>query len=483
MSVQVFLGDKEYALSLPDEIPELDDEQLRAGDFMFQRGSALLFSDPGAGKTLTALHALVQVEEERKLHGRRPPKVLIVVPTIAIRTWAVWIKYVYQVTGHDAVVNVLEKCSSPVTVDDTHVIVTYGMLSRDATLVRRLQEWGSDVLICDESDNLVGLDSARTRAVYGHDYTSGLAKGPFWAWFLTGTPLPRYHDGLYPVLRNRFAGRLVAAGLLDKKAYLNHFCYVRRVKFGKMKFVKEQVAGSRNEKDMYALLFGGTRPIAVRNKLNLDKPIIRDITLEHKFSKAFKSLEMELIAGNSSDMMDDIAEIDPRATTALRIMGEEFAPAVAVHVNKTLQEMRKDDDRTGILLLYWHKEVGNILFKRLKEDFGWLVGRIDGSTTRKTREEVEDEFNSGMLDVCLGQIKAMGVALNLQKNCHRVGFAEETFSATMDLQAYQRVWRRGQERQVIVDFYRPFTPLAEWKPRTKARKSKSAGRSLDKEGW
>lgn len=491
MAVKVIIGAKARELSYNDVIPELDDDQLNAGFAMADHGAMLLWSDPGAGKTLTAIHALMVVHEDHKPN----PTVLIVCPNIAVRTWIRWLTNVYNELGLDAVIQYVDKSNRAVTPETTHAIVTYGSLSRKSDkLTKALHDFNADVLICDESDNLTGFDSARTAFVFGPKptFNGGLASLSRWAWFLTGTPIPRYNDGLFPVLRSRFRDRLEDYGVETYEKFIETFCTTEVVLYGNMRQPKVNVNGSRQNKRLRELLFQSPPyPIAIRIKLVLaDRPAHKEITIYPDFSKEYLALEQEvcnpasqLATPVSNDAEgDEGAEVgryvDPRLAVAMRMMGVESAPEVVKIAGDELNAKRAARDVTGLLLLYWHHDVGNELENALTEQ-GWRVGRIDGTTSQDNDAEVERAFNVGELDVVVGQIKAMGVAINLQGNCDTVIFAEESFSDAQNQQAYQRVWRRGQSRLVRVWWCRPLAALADMKPSVTERKRQSAGEVLD----
>ena len=491
MAVKVIIGAKERAFNYNDTIPELDDDQINAGFVMADKGAHLLWSDPGAGKTLTAIHALLVVHEDYQPN----PRVLIVCPNIAVRTWIRWIKQVYDMSGIGATIQYVEKSNRAVTPDADILILTYGTLSRkNEKLEAALLAFKADVLLCDESDNLTGYDSARTAFVFGDKphFNGGLAKEPRWAWFLTGTPIPRYNDGLFPVLKARFADRLTDYDVATYDKFLATFCTTETVLYGQMRMPKVNVNGSRNNKLLRSLLFGDLKrkeePIATRIKLVLaDRPAHKEITIYPAFSKEYLALEAEVCnpatswataVSNDDDEADVGRYVDPRLATAFRLMGTECAPEVVKIAGDELNAKRAAGDVTGLLLLYVHKDVGNELENALRLS-GWRVGRIDGSTKQADDAETERAFNAGGLDVVVGQIKAMGVALNLQENCDTVIFAEEMFSDAANQQAYQRVWRRGQNKLVRVWWCRALAALADMKPNVTERKRESAAQVLD----
>ena len=480
MVVKVVKGKSVKVVSNFDTIPELDDEQISAGNAMVADFDKLLWSDPGAGKTLTALHALTLLEECRQLEAKDPVTALLLVPPIAVGTWVRWIGAAYNACGLSCCIQYLESSKDKVHPDTTHLIVTYSLISRkSATLQYSLDAFNPDLLICDESDNLTGENAARVKEVFGEGATHGIVDWVDYAWFLTGTPIPKHNDGLWPVLSTVFHERLAEFKVATRADYLDKFCRVERVKYGNMRVAKEVVTGSKGQDELNEILFGGDKPIAIRMKLDLDKPMIKEVTLYPKFSEELLELEAELAAAAAVVNDEGVRIVDPRMSTAMRMLGTETAPYVADRAHEKLCKMRQDGDKRGLLICYWHKDAGDALERKLRLN-GWQnVARIDGSTKQSERDQIEADFNEGRYDILLGQIKSMGVAINLQGNCNRVMFAEETYSDAANLQAYQRVWRRGQTDKVEVEFCRTLSELSWMKPTSAENKRASAHKVLD----
>lgn len=474
MPVIVYKGRKQLELR-PDEMPELDAEQVAAGDLMADNRAFLLWSDPGAGKTLTALYAMSVVWSDYNPNAT----VVVICPPIAIRTWARWIKAVCDMLGRSAIVQIAKNRKDTIRPDTTHLIVSYNMLNGKTwdNLKQQVKARKFDIAICDESDALTGWTSNTTRHILGGNFCNeGILEFCQWRWFLTGTPIPRYNDGVFPVLRANFKSRLEEFGVVKKGAFKNMFCRVRLVKHGRMRMPVEQVSGSKNNDKLKSLLFDAEPAICARLKLKLEHGYQeRVIDLDVNFSKEFTALEEEL---SDIKYYDEAVVVDPRLATAMSMLGAESAPAAAAYAIDVLKSYRNRGVTQGLVVLFWHQAAGDILQAKLTEA-GFKVGRIDGKSTQEQNAKVEDQINSGEIDICLGQIKSMGVALNMQENCRHVIFAEETFSNASNLQALQRVWRRGQTQPVMVDFCRPYSSLAEMKPRTSASKGKAAAEVLD----
>lgn len=476
-NIIIMRGAKALRITAP-EVPVLDDEQESSALTMYEAQSLLLWSDPGAGKTLTAIRALEHVEENMGA----PPGVLILCPPVAVYTWLRWLKAVYQANGWGAYIQVIDKGNRAVTPEATHVVIPYSLISRNPDkLYDAVAAWLPDVLICDESDNLTGWTAARTRFVFGADFDKGVSKLATYRWMLTGTPIPRYNDGLYPVLRNLFPQVLKGYGVFEAEAFLETFTWRETVKYGKMRMPKKNVAGSVNNKLLRQMLFDPDRwggcPLVIRNKLKLGTDLLEIYkSLDFDLSKELVKLEDEL-----SEVPEDgeARTVDPRMATALRKLGEEMAPHVAADIAADMEDKRAKGDKRGMLVLHWHKSVGNLLTAYLQQH-GYKVAQMNGATKADADAITEADFNAGKLDFVVGQIKAMGVAINLQENANDVRFAEDSFSDAANQQAYQRVYRRGQKDVVSVTYYRALqSSLADMRPRVAKRKREGAKKVLD----
>lgn len=472
----IYIGNKAKPsnMRVPQDVPQVDEEQEHAAYRMFDDGAKLLFSDPGAGKTLTALTALDYVHQARV--GKRT-RTLVFCPTIAVRNWATWTVASEAMCDRAVTVQILRSAKDKIRADADMVICTYGLISRVSSKVPdKLREWTPHVVICDESDALNNKESQRTKVVL--DHAQGLAADVEWAWFLTGTPIPRYQDGLWPVLFCRFKQRLRAYSVTTYEAFKQMFCFTRNVKYGGMRFPKEIISGNRNTRVMHDLLYGGTTPIAIRNKLKLrDAPVIREITLDVEFSPEFTALEtkVQLDGLGVDENGQPTDETSPDLVKALRMLGEESAVEVA---NYAVDVKQKLPHNSGILVLFWHRAVGDKLVSELRQ-LGYNADMIRGDTPQNKRDNLVDLFNEGRLPFLVGQIAAMGVALNLQKSCNTVIFAEETFSDAANRQAFQRVWRRGQDKVVNVIFCRTLSSLSDIRPNVAAKKARGAAAALD----
>ena len=311
----IFVGQKEVAMRLPLEIPELDKDQVKAARAM-ARGDRLLFSDPGAGKTLTALEAWREVGFDF---------CLVVCPVIAVRNWAIWADAYARRCNRPITVQIMRGNKDLIRDDVDMVIVTYGTLrQKGSAVLQELKDFIFGVIILDESDNLNTDGAQGTTAIYGE--ADGLAMYANKVWPMTGTPIPRYQDGLYPVLRCLFPERLEEFKVLSKEKFLDTFTHRKLVKYGHMRFPVKKVMGSRNEALMKELLYGGDDPIAIRNKLIIRSVVKhRFVTLDFNPSKELLALQKEVLEKDGAfvpvdDFGNPISEVNPKLNQALHLL-------------------------------------------------------------------------------------------------------------------------------------------------------------------
>ena len=465
---------------VPDE---LDDGQLLAADRMAD-GNHWLMSDPGAGKTLTALQAYCYCCYDKEAKAR----MIVVCPIIAMGMWAATCEKVLNETK--VLMETLEDRYSPVTIQIIRnntvevlpqadiLIVPWTVYGKPGPHQARFFDFKPDCIAMDESDVLASHDSQRTKAAL---IDSVVTNSCSHVWPMTGTPIPRYADGLWPTLRYLFLDRLKSYTAINRELFVAKFCHARKVKYSGMRFPKEVISSSKNHALLHELLFGGNNPIATRNKLVLP-PYIEHVTdLSREFTPSselavlMESLEEIEYDDDGFPVTDSGAQ-----TTALRMLGIESSELIAGRIGHAVtanQKLMRCNSTT--LCLFWHKDVMNALNEYLT-NWGYKTRIIHGGTSDRNRDKYVEEFNSGKIDILLGQIKAMGVALNLQMNCNQVCVAEETWSHAWDLQAIQRVWRRGQSHTVKVNRYDLGVNLSKLKPRVISNKAKDAALILDR---
>jgi len=313
----------------------------------------------------------------------------------------------------------------------------------------------TDLVILDESHNCKNPDAKRTQAILGKPLAGGrslvtngaLVQDATRAWFLTGTPLPHDPSDIWTTMRSSCPERLYAndqRGWPDVtrfEDFRHRYCIVRMKQLSRFNTIPV-VIGGRNEGELRERMGDfilrrtqkdiGIRPsvfelfpLVVSNAVRkqVDGDIDKSAILHAAETGNTKALEMEL--GPLRRLTGNI-----KAQAVVEAVKEEF-----------------DNGLDKIVLMYWHKEVGDVLEAGL-EKFSPL--RIDGSTPVKQREQYELAFRENSENrVMLGQIQAAGEAVDFS-SANELWFVETSFSPKDQAQAAMRITNVNQTRNTFV---------------------------------
>lgn len=405
------------------------------------------WSEPGTGKTLTALHAV-----QLRLGGRKPtpasPLVIASKP-ISLRMWQRVASAVFELGASDVAE---AKTGNQDAIRAASIIVaSYNMLGRYNGLAAELSARLPCAIIMDEAHNLSNVDTAATKALLGHEETGtfGVAGACEFALGLTGTPMPRYADGVYPMLRIVGEEALNAAGAHSYEAFIETFCNYTFKKFHPRQWNAERViTGSKNLQVLNDLLMKPhalPQPYAVKRVLAdmadiAEVPKARFVDLEVQYDKTSALAEAE------ASVPDDVYYDANTATSATvrRLLGMAKVPHVVDFLKDT-----KNYYKSPILVFYWHNDVGAALYTALSE-LPSRVALLNGATPVKQRAEIEDNWNAKKYDFLIGQMAAMGESLCLERGGRIAVVAEHDWARSRHEQAYRRLERIGQDEQVIV---------------------------------
>lgn len=421
--------------------------QVADAAYLARKKRACLFSEPGTGKTLTALEAW-------KLVGG---KMVVVAPPIALRMWE------RNITEHcGAKVQRIKTGRDKVDATADAYVLSYSLAGKFS--------FAADVLVLDEADALKTLNSERTKAIFGKNcgMKDCMAADVPYVWFLTGTPIRRYSDDLYPAMRALFREEMAQElSITSLEGFRQAFCVTQLRRFHPRQPAAWTVIGNKNEDRLRDFIYGNE--IAVRRTIHdvaafMPPLTVRTVTVDFENSDELKEATGEAAYGDESDAV---------MAKARRLLGVAKSKAVADYVVETWNQLS-----CPVLVLYWHKDVGTALEAYFqKQDL--LVHKIDGATSPADKQKYEDAFNAQESDILLGQIASMGVAINLQKGSHYAVFAERDWSPAAQEQALRRLWRLGQETHVHIDICEAEHPIDEAVGMVVQRKDKSANKIVN----
>lgn len=397
-------------------------EQRNDAAFLVRERWACLFSEPGTGKTLTAITALKALPWDTL-------RTLVIAPRIALTQWQ------RELADQGIASTVMRSSDDYAAMPSSGVIVTTWRLM--TTNHSRLDGWAPTVIIADESHACIDWKSARTSAFFG-DFRKGveaLATGAEWCWLMTGTPIVRFADDLWPTLNTLFPEKLKSlVGNRKRGSFAGRYVQYRRQPIGGGRFVDVPAAG-QNEAELFEALYDH-EPIAIRRRLkdvdaNLPQERYRDIEIE------LADFDESLLAGLSDDDLQ-------KDTDEVKSIRRAFGRSKVAGMIEYLQTIREP-----VLVLTWHQDVTDALRNALPKS---MV--VDGRTSETNRFYAVDEFGRSV-QFLIGQIGAVGTALDgLQHACKRVVFAERIGSPALMDQAIARVVRRGQTESVLVETLR-----------------------------
>lgn len=103
-----------------------------------------------------------------------------------------------------------------------------------------------------------------------------------------------------------------------------------------------------------------------------------------------------------------------------------------------------------VLIFSQYKEMGDIISKVIYEHFGKKALQLDGSTTRKERDEMVQQFqHQSNHDTFMLSLKAGGTGLNLTAANHVIHY-DLWWNPAVEAQATDRAFRIGQTKNVLV---------------------------------
>lgn len=438
---------------------KLSVEQNEDADLMVSRGDALNYSLPGTGKTITSLEALA-----RSGHSQA----LVICPPIALKMWA------EEAEGWlGAKTFVLRTGGDIIPKDADFIVAPYSLASASqrSALYRR---FSSGALILDEADALRRATSKRTSAVFG---TRGDGAGGFieqfdHVWPLTGSPIYRFNDDLYPTLRALYPHVLDSIGCLEYEDFIRSFCVSKRRQFHKNMPPQNVVIASANEMILRNVMRDKVK--FIRRYTNSSIPPAK----EREFFPSMRGISKEY-----ADAVNNMSEQDLMKALVSQDKDEFGMQAVwqavaLAKVDGAVDHFESIYTGRPILLGVWHDSVG-IAFEQALTAKGYKVKRVYGATSDKAREKARDEFNAGEIDCIVGQMQAMGVSWNLQKLSSQVMVGQDHYSPAVIEQFFKRVYRLGQQRSTTLDIVSSAHPLDKAIARMRKARAKSHSIVLD----
>ena len=414
---------------------------------MFARiGGNMYSDDPGTGKTVSALLAIL----ERELRHDDALPALIVAPASVCSSWLSAVRE--WLDGWVRVQDYRGPRRSAVAVGRDVVVTSYDTMTRDVDTLAKIG-WGT--LVLDEHHLIKNRKAKRTQAA---TKLGGKARH---AIALSGTPLTHSPDDVFATLR-----------VLDHSTWPDHDRYVSRYCDTVPDDYGEKVVGLRADRagEFYAAMAGSWRRVTKADALPFLPPKVygrRTVTMPPKWRRAYDEFAATMTAdlpdGSALDVMSVLTQLTGlMAMTAgpCRVEYEPNAdPEKPDHVHVLLEpgswkvdalaEVLAERPEQQTLVFSPSRQLIELAAARLEAD-GITFARVVGAQTPKARDAEVAAFQAGQRRVMLATTQAGGVGITLTA-ASTVVFLSRPFSLVDALQAEDRAHRIGSERHESIE--------------------------------
>jgi len=376
----------------------------------------ILADDMGLGKTTSTIIAALETGAK---------KIMIICPaTLKIN----WKREIENYTDRSIFIAEGKQFST----DSDFVIINYDILknfhdpkNREESLILKSN---FDLVIIDEAHAAKNGQAQRTKLI--NDLVKDIGR----LWLLTGTPMTSRPIDYYNLLN--LVDSPVAKNWL---AYVVRYCGGYQFKVGNRKVWN--VMGSSNLEE----LRDRTSPTILRrlkeNVLDLPEKIITPVYLN------LKSKEYENVMGEYYDWYDK----NPEESKSLTVQFTKLTKVRQIIANEKVKETIEiteniiEQGKKVIIFCNFTESLNTI-----KEHFGKIAVKLDGSMSQKERQLSVDEFqNNEKIKVFVGNIRAAGTGITL--TAAEVAIMNDlSFLPSDHAQAEDRSYRYGQKNNVLV---------------------------------
>lgn len=300
------------------------------------------------------------------------------------------------------------------------------------------REW--DLIIFDESQNLMGRKSQQTRGAKKLKCEYLIE--------LTGTPILTKPDQLWSQLN-----------IIDNKKFSSYWAFVEEYLSTTMNPFSPRtplITGVKDKekfKDMLSNHMIRTTKEEVLPELPPKIYKTVPITLEGTQKKLYTQLEKEMVLECDKDMLKVGTVLEQQLRLRQLCLDPKIVipdtKAKSIKTEMILNYLDNIEDQAVIFTSF--KSYANILYEALNstKKFKGKVGLFTGDTPDSERERIIREFKKGNLLLFLGTIKAGGVGLNLQTASELI-FTDKDWSPKINEQVEDRVHRFGQVKSPII---------------------------------
>lgn len=409
--------------------------------YALARTHCLVGDQPGLGKTPIA------VAYANEIGARRA---LVICPASIRYQWAKVIRE-WSTLPWPFHIHLIRKGKDGTHPNAAWTICSYDLAASEP-IGKGLAKGDYDVIILDEAHYLKTYDARRTRAIFGggeeRTFSPHASRGRH-ILALTGTPLPNRPREAYTLARNLCWD---AIDWMSEQSFRDRFNPSKRgerydQETGRKIIFTDERTGRHSELQNRLRANFMVRHLKREVMPQLKLPVFDLIQLEETgpvkqalAAERLLDLDPEALQGKDISAFGEIA-------TVRRMMGLALAPQIADYI-----DMLVDGGEEKLVVFAWHTEVLDILEK------AWLkhnVLRVDGSTSPKRKQHYVELFQqSPRHQIILGNTLSLGTGTDgLQKVSSHGFLAEPDWTPGNNEQAFDRLDRGGQTRQVQCDIF------------------------------
>jgi SNF2 family DNA or RNA helicase len=424
-------------------------------------GSALLFDEPGTGKTVTTILGLV----ERVAAGHVALPVLVVCPAAVIDSWVehvrVWAPRWRATAWRGTPAQRRRKAGTA----DVYVC-SYETARRDAATTNTRREGsalfllGAQTVVADEVHKIKGQATSQSQAVRR---LAGRARNFVG---LSGTPITHHPGDLWPALVC-----LEPGAWPSRERWVGRYCRTVPGDYAATVLGLNEHA----EREFRTTLLGRHRRVAKADVLEQLPPkvySVRTVELPAQWRKVYDSMESDMLAqlpdGGELSVMGVLAQLTRLSQLASAPADVEETVEVVdedglqVEKIRTKVQLKAPSWKVDALLEVMAERPGQpvvtfapsrqlvVLAGEAAHRAGYRVGYVMGGQTAAERTGYVDAFQRGELDLICVTTGAGGVGLTLTAARTAV-FLQRPYSLVEALQSEDRLHRIGAERHESIE--------------------------------
>jgi len=414
----------------------LYEHQKNALDFLKAKSQAALLMEMGTGKTLTIL---------KHIESLNIKKVLIITKNSIRYNWKNEINEAFE-NAQDKIWMVEGSTKKKKDIinngKEGFFILNYESLR---LLTDDIKAAGFECVVLDESTSIKNPTAKVTKAAFK------IAPTIKYRYILTGTPVTNnplecfaqflFLNRNILFFENYYAFRTYYAVLADRQ-YNGH--------------TFKEIISYKNIDELLARIQPHSFIIKKKECLDLPDKVYetRKIEMAEEQKKIYKTLEKELVASISEDKEIVVSNILTKLLRLQQLLGGvavlENGEEVSINSNKLQEVFNVLSEINGSKLVVWarfRKEIKDL--KAALSKANYKVDCIFGDVKPEERQAICDRFNTGDLQIVIGQQQSAGYGINLTGASFAIYYSND-WSLQNRQQSEDRIHRIGQTKKTTI---------------------------------